>query len=85
MLRKTLAVFHIIGDIREAMGHKDSLQTKVRSSVILTLAASPMSAALGVTYVFHGLGSTSRSPISQRCGLWCPPPDAGGKLVRKIF
>jgi hypothetical protein len=35
---RTIAAFCIIDDALQAMGHKDDPQTKVPSSVILTLA-----------------------------------------------
>jgi hypothetical protein len=38
MLSRTIAAFCIIDDALQAMGHKDDPQTKVPSSVILTLA-----------------------------------------------
>jgi hypothetical protein len=38
MLSHTIAAFCIIDDALQAMGHKDDPQTKVPSSVILTLA-----------------------------------------------
>jgi hypothetical protein len=38
MLRETIAAFCIIDDLLPLLGHKDDPQTKVPSSVILTLA-----------------------------------------------
>ena len=38
MLLRTIAAFCIIDDALQAMGHEDDPQTKVPSSVILTLA-----------------------------------------------
>ncbi|WP_233493244.1 MULTISPECIES: hypothetical protein [unclassified Meiothermus] len=93
MLMSTIAAFCIIDDFLPLMGHKDDPQTKVPSSVILTLAILAAlhfkgnhSEALAFARDFHLFsrllfgGSTPWPPISSpSCLSW---PGSGRSSAR---